>query len=396
MTDAIDVVGDRDDGLTSLLGEGPIPFPSRIAREFMPWHRPRKQYVRNLQWAKELGYLARDLNMSRGELRYLTLPGSDLLDIRHIHDVVCMPSSIRLKYLGFNTAAQPSDTNQSELNSTEFSVKRLGFIHPESEVFPGDIRSVGDVSSISWKRVKRAGFFHAINFDLCGGFAGAESVDGIPNYFTALQALLQSQSGTQEDFLLFITTRMDDDSIGIEAKQSLNSIAQRIYGTSRSYAEEFDLAWDVSPDDARNVVISETVRPTEAFMIGLTQWIVARGIDVGLKAQVKSFMTYRTGDEPGDDDLVSLAIRFRPDPVIRVDPDGLVRPIRIPPSRAEKEGEQSRAIPGKVSRRVLVDAVLREQVAEFERCVQESSVLLGSAGYDSAAYVDWVASRSTL
>lgn len=380
--------GSAEDDLRALLGDGPVPFPARTEREFQPWHRPRKQYVRSFQWSRELGFLARDLGLD-SELRYLTLPGNDLLDIRHLAESVCTPRGLRLRYLGFNTAAFPSDEGQSGLNSAQFSINRMEHINPESQVFPGDFRQVGDTRSIPWQRVRSAGPFHAINLDLCGGFAGREKAEGIPNYFAALQALLQNQTSSDQDFLLFITTRMDDDSIDTEVKASLNEVAQSIHDTCEAYASEFASAWGL-PADGQPVRLPELVGSAETFMLGLTQWIVSQGITHGLKAFVRSFMTYRTGSENGDDDIVSLAIRFKPDPFVQPDAQGLVKTVTVEPSADEKACEQSAIIPQRVSNRVLVDEILRTQAQEFERCMNEASSLLAAAGYDATAYRDWV------
>ena len=53
------------------------------AREFKPWHKPRKQYIRLRQWCAIVRWLIRKVGMQQGDsLRYLGLPGEDLLDIR--------------------------------------------------------------------------------------------------------------------------------------------------------------------------------------------------------------------------------------------------------------------------------------------------------------------------
>nr|WP_156386152.1 hypothetical protein [Arthrobacter sp. Soil764] len=376
------------DNLAALIGGGPTPFPVSVDRAFEAWHRPRKQYVRNVQWSREIGFLVRDLKLRNKELRYLTLPGNDFLDVRHLHESICLRHEIRLKYLGFNTAVSGNDPSQSDVYSNEFSVKRLKYVSSESEVFPGDFRDIGNQKSVPWQRVRREGYFHAINIDLCGGFARTVDSLGIPSYFAALQWLLQSQGSAQEDFLLFITTRMDAENVHDDARATLNEIAGSIYDACSAYASAFNTLWGIS--EATKVAIVETASPTEAFMLGLTQWIVSRGISSGLKASVRSLMTYRTGNEPGDDDLVSIAIRFKPDPQLSLDPHGLVRPIHTPISREENECLQSSPIPRKVRERVLVDDLLSAQADAFERCIEESSKLLAAVGYDPVAYRDWV------
>lgn len=390
MTSNDEIDFDSEDGLRELLGEGPVPFPLKTPRVFEPWHRPRKQYVRGHQWTREIGFLARDTKLE-GELRYLTLPGSDFLDIRHLAKTVCNDYQVRLKYLGFNTAASPLDDAQAELNTNQFSVKRLLEVHPESDVIPGDFRKVGDPRSVQWQRVSRAGHFHAINLDLCGGFAGNEKADGIPNYFAALQAILQSQARFEQEFLLFITTRIDDDNVEPNTHEKLTEIAQKIHDTCNEYASEFADAW--APEHAGiSLSFPDSAHPTEVFMLGLSQWIVSRAVEAGLKATVKSFMTYRTGAGTGDDDIASIAIRFKPAPVINTDQHGLVKVFPEPPALAALECAQSARIPKLVRNRVLVDGLLGDEAALFEQCLSESADLLSAAGYDTDSYMEWARS----
>lgn len=381
--------------LEAILGTGPVPFPTTAVRKFQPWHRPRKQYVRQTQWSMEISRLVRDLRLANGELRYLTLPGSDLLDIRHIAESVCSPNGMTLRYLGFNSAAQPNDTDQSGLNGNQFSIKRLASVDQESDVFPGDFRMVGEPRSQSFKRLKREGPFHAINIDLCGGFAGRERSHAIPNYFAALQAVLQNQAASSEDFLLFLTTRMDESSVDAEALEKLRLCARNILDTCDDYAQAFSSAWGtVGGPDA--VAIPDPPSPSEDFMLGLAQWIVSRGVHEGFRVNVLSFMTYRTGSKAGDDDIVSIAIRFKPDPQLHTDPHGLVRPVRSQTAPQDRECQQSARIPPLVRERSLVDQILRTEVEKFHQCVEASCALLSATGYDVDSYRAWVMNEAEL
>lgn len=377
-----------EDDLRAAMGEGPRPFPPRAPLTFKPWHKPRKQYVRYHQWSRELGFLARDLRLS-DVLKYLTLPGSDLLDIRHLADTVCSDRKLRLRYLGFNTAeAAEFGFEKSQLFASQFSVNRLGSIDPESEVFPGDFRSVGDPLSVQGRRVRREGPFHAINLDLCGGFAGPNKSNGIPNYFGALKAVLQNQRGAEGDFLLFITTRVDDSSIDSNSRSSLEKVAERIHQTCEGYAKAFADAWGID-DPLKVASVASHAEPADVFLLGLTQWIITQGVDEGLKSSVRSFMTYRAGANDGPDNIASLAIRFSPDPYVRPDADGLVLPQVTSDLLADKICNQSRIVPERVRARVLVDVILRTQANEFEECVSQSAKLLAGAGYDENRYREW-------
>jgi hypothetical protein len=385
-----DVVANRE--LVDLIGEGPAQFPSKEKRSFKPWHRPRKQYVRDQQWLKELGYLARDLKLGGRELRYLTLPGDDLLDIRHIHDELCLSQNVMLRYLGFNSAANPEDPAQSALNSAMFAVRLLDYVDGESTIVPGDIRQVGNEKSIQWQHLRRFGTFHAINLDLCGGFAGVEKDAGIPSYFTTLDWILNNQARSAEDSLLFLTTRMDSDNINDVAMDKLPDLVREVLEACGDYKVQLLAEWQLQ-DTLTNLGLIDNLTPNEKFMLGLTQWVVTRAIVHGLKVNVRSLMSYRTGSTLGEDDIVSLAIRFKPDPFLLPDPAGLSKPTRPAQSELEKRCAQSVNIPHRVRGCVRVDDVLRTSVEDAAKCIERSSALLVASGYDSDSYREWIMSE---
>lgn len=385
-----EIIEEDDNDLGSLLGAGPVPFPESPKREFMPWHRPRKQYVRKYQWNREIEYLIRDLKLDNKEFRYLTLPGSDLLDIRYIHDVNCKPKNVILKYLGFNTAASPADDEQSSLNSAEFSVKKLSGIHGDSEVYPGDIRDIGDKKKLPYSRVQRVGHFHAINFDLCGGFAGKENSGGMPNYFAAVRALLELQRNTTEDFLFFLTTRMDSANITQEASLKLAEMVSQIHDGCEPYRNAIENGWNLHEVDSEWSSRSSHLEGNEHFILGLTQWIISQAVGFHLEPVIKSFMSYRVDTLQGQDDLVSVAIRFRPKPYQEPDPAGLATPVNLPPDVQTTMCRYSGGVPPKVSSRFKVDEILLEEAKIYESCVTESKTLMEASGYGGDDYVDWV------
>jgi len=379
--------------LDALLGSGAAPFPKAKSAKFEPWHRPRKQYVRYNQWYAEVDYLARDVGVNDGELRYLTLPGDDFLDVRLFLTSLCEKRNLQLRYLGFNTAAQPMAEGQLELDSAQFSIKRMAHVNPQSSVIQSDVREVGDKRSMSWHSMRDAGPYHVINLDLCTAIAGPHTNTSIPNYFSALQNMLEYQAAEQQAFVLLITTRMDAGSVAEDAKAKLDHAVLSIHGGNDLYASSYAECWDLTSVEPPLSVLS-AVLSHEAFMLGVAQWIVYRGIDVGLKASVKSFMTYRTGDDrAGEDELVSFAIRFDPDPVVHHDPFHLAEPPASQVNAIEKVGLQSRLIPKRVKQRILVDQVLGSDDALLEVCIAASSTLLESAGYDVSQYREWVSGR---
>jgi hypothetical protein len=137
-----------DDLAEDIVGVEAYEAPRPPQTEFQPWHRPRKQFVRKEQWAVQLEALL-DARGSKPEvLRYLGLPGIDLLDLRHVHDVVCRPRSIQLAFLGFNSAISSNSDQQTEINISLDEVLRLPNVATQSKIIPDDIRRLSNPLSI--------------------------------------------------------------------------------------------------------------------------------------------------------------------------------------------------------------------------------------------------------
>lgn len=375
--------------LTALIGEGPKPFRPSSKRPFQPWHRPRKHYVREHQWLREIAFLTRDLGLQNQVLRYLTLPGDDLLDIRYLHDALCVPQRIRLRYLGFNKAAAPDDVSQHDLNSSIFPVNRLQYVDHESLVIPLDIREVGDPTSQSWHALRKEGAFHAINLDLCGGFAGLQSADGVPSYFKALDWILNVQGSASHDCLLFITTRIDEDSVSENAHSAFHKLIDEVIELCDNYQAKLVEDWKLSPPINANQVLAQ-LGPNCHFLFGFVQWVIERSIQHGLKATVRGLMSYKTGDTNAPvDDIVSVGIKFSPRPVLPPDLSGLSESaVNVTPE--ERLCQQSANVPMRVRKCARVDEILKTDREVFNACLAKSTDLLVAAGYDGEKYKEWV------
>ena len=84
---------------------------------------------------------------SRGtRCRYLGLPGTDLLDLRYLHEELCRASDRPMRFLGFNTEAQRGNAAQVQLNVSLDEVRRLPNVDAQSEVMHDDFRLIGNPS----------------------------------------------------------------------------------------------------------------------------------------------------------------------------------------------------------------------------------------------------------
>src|SRR4051812_13411813 len=80
----------------------PEPIPLKA---FQPWHLPRKQWVRHFQWRECTKRLIDGLQLDDRPLRYLGLPGTELLDLEVLANF-CVEKNLRFRYLGLNSGAQ--------------------------------------------------------------------------------------------------------------------------------------------------------------------------------------------------------------------------------------------------------------------------------------------------
>lgn len=67
------------------------PASRKTKKEFKPWHNPRKQLVRKEQWIYFTSKYLANILSGRTTLKYFSLPGDDLLDVRVFHDSICEP-----------------------------------------------------------------------------------------------------------------------------------------------------------------------------------------------------------------------------------------------------------------------------------------------------------------
>src|SRR4051794_37136519 len=95
----------QDELLEGIYQEIKPVLSEQAARAFLPWHKPRKQYIRLKQWCAEVRKLIKLIRLTDGDvLRYLGFPGEDFLDVRTLHGV-CAAEKIWIRYLGFDSTA---------------------------------------------------------------------------------------------------------------------------------------------------------------------------------------------------------------------------------------------------------------------------------------------------
>jgi hypothetical protein len=384
--DVIDGEEDATEGIVEVTSYG-ASFP--VGKPFLPWHRPRKQFVRDRQWSQQISRLLHDYPPVDNILRYLGLPGVDLLDLRYFNSFVCQPKAVSLCFLGFNNAARPSTSAGIELNISIDEVMKSAGVDPRSLVIRDDFASVANVNSLASKSARSLGPYDVINLDLCDGFGAKSPEKGGSNYYDAVNSLLSLQSRSKRPWLFLLTTRADTPNID-------SDVLKKMVGSYLNNLNQCQLFSDVSKshhfieDEVQlRKAIGTSIGVLSVFLTGITDWLLglAMSQQPPTKVEVVSVIGYKVDDQSDREDLISLAFRFTPTFAPVVDDMGLAKQQHVNIDRCELLAKAAK----KVSVRVDADKLLEDDAILHQSMVDATASLLAQARYDDLAYKDWVA-----
>lgn len=362
--------------------------PSREKRPFLPWHRPRKHFVRHEQWQQQIEILANAGQLEHGTIRYLGLPGTDLLDIRHFHRTLCEPKELMLRFLGFNRAAHPQDVGQTELNISLDEVRKLPRIDPRSDVIADDFCLLADESSLAWDRARDLGPFDVINIDLCDGFATHQPGTLDKNHYNAVSKLMALQAGKKQPWLLFLTTRTGLQDINVDVMNALIEKYRRNLAECDSFQKKSSEDFGIANDNDLHQAVKTPEGHLSVFLVALCKWMI--GIGMGqqppFKVAVTSTLGYRVAPGATHNDLVSIAFRFDPTFAAAPDPMGIARVEDARPS----ECQLATATVRRVKNRKCVDTILRNDPTIMTSMVEATAELLALARYDTEEFQKWL------
>ena len=381
MTEQLD---NQDDLTTGIVGDIEYAQPRTAPKEFKPWHKPRKQFVRRKQWSALLQGLY-EKRERRDPLRYLGLPGTDLIDLRYLHEQLCRDNNRSLCFLGFNTEAQRGSPAHVELNVSLDEVRRLPNVDERSAVLPDDFRLVGNENSIAWSRTRELGPFDVVNIDLCDGLASdVPQNDG--SIYSALAQLMALQARNSKPWLLLITTRIGRGMFDANAEQRLISHFRDNVANCEGFAEACEqlLESDVESIDPATCSESDLLN---LMIVAIGKWLFKLvQYQAPSRVELASTQGYRVNPVAAQEDLVSLALRF--EPVIVASADALSPTAPAPVD----ECAIAKAILRRSNSRLDVDNILDQQPDLLEELIGETERLLTDARYEVAGYRQWLTS----
>lgn len=357
-------------------------------KNFLPWHKPRKQFVRDAQWKEQIIKMFNHAMPENNVLKYLGLPGDDLLDLRYFHETICEPNNLQLKFLGFNYGANPGSQNSAELNISRDEVGKLPFIDPASDIIGDDICRLANIDSIAWSRSVKMGPFDVINIDLCDGFGKHPHDEFQETHYNTLSHLMTLQARRVNPWLLLLTTRTGKNHVNDEIFVRL----KKLYGDNLQNCPQF-LQSSTNRFSITNLDSLEDSALTEhglsnIFLTALCKWIagIAVGQNPPSKVEVKSVLGYKVDENAEHQDLVSLAIKIEPTLIPGHDKIGLVHHQHQP---APNECNIAAQALNRVAALKNVDQILLDDTKLMNEMISTSASLLEASRYDISNYTQW-------
>jgi len=365
-----------------------------LKRTFKPWHKPRKQWIREFQWCKHAEDLISEVGEKCESLSYLSLPGNDMLDIRTLHKV-CEANEIMLRFLGFN-AADEHETQENDRNISHSEVHRLPFVDRQKSQIEWDrIEAIANDRTTAYKKLCSHAPYDIVNIDLCGSIGTTAVYEG-RNIFEAVASLIDVQKTTRtEPWLLFLTTRSGKRSV----KHSV--LRQFIQFIENNCCEH---------DDFRDALGEKTLLDSEAlcdlkcalgttsdekfmtlFALGFSKWMLSQANNghPSWAVNVLDIFAYNVYAEQKD--MLSFAFKFTQQRTAAGDASNLTR--RTPQINGGflEEKDQAIQIVEKYSEKIDIDQVIQESPELEQQLIEKSARLLKEARYCDESYKAWVA-----
>lgn len=353
---------------------------------FAPWHHPVKQRVRTSQWQDLVGRLIRERRMTGTTLRYFTLPGPDLLDVRVISEI-CAPENISIEYFGFDAALHAAhiDAQRFEIES---ALRQAKHISDNAVILPDQLHDIANPQSQAAAQLKQRRPFDVINIDACDHLAYSP-----PNRqqttFDALQSLLAHQMHAEAPWLLFVTTRAEPGLMAGPGMQLHGAVERNLKSEVAGFR---DALAKLMQEDGTNLDknlsgfwSTADTRFLKLYAVGLAKYIVQFFLaqpNHPADVELASTCSYRVfGSTP---DMLALAFRIIPGKKVVFNPgEKPVSTDAVEVQRAIRAAHRATRLRD-LDSELESDSELRLQVA------RQSATLLNGSNYDIDAYLSWL------
>lgn len=388
-------------------------LPEHIApprTEFLPWHKVRKQYIRQHQWnvltkrnindawradlqkPSSTAGQGRSTMLVRKPLSCLVIPGNHLLDVRSMWTEIG-PLDCFIRYLGFNEG-QGSEEVGTDVHVANNAVTSLAGVVSDSQVMKDRFEAIVG-NTIAYKNLQAYGPYHVVNLDLCGSMF-PNTARSVEPYYSALNRLLTYQFEAQKlPWLLFITTMVEPTVVDKESMQKLCGPTGDNFAAHPDFLEKLKaLCPSAIPKDEKSGRVNIDGLSDEdlirLFGVALGKWLLKLGQAASPKWTIAMRRSYRysINAEKGAV-MLSLAFELTPNFAPPVDATGMSK-LQVTQKQFPSELTCAVKLAESVANIADVDGKLSENSALKTLLLKEAADLLESAGFDRDAYIKWV------
>ncbi|KZN60367.1 PP_RS20740 family protein [Pseudoalteromonas luteoviolacea] len=354
--------------------------------EFKPWHKPRKQFIRDRQWWFHLKrLLTKNGSYKTLELvKYFGLPGGDLLDVYYLGKKFSQDSRLKDKRLVVHGFIDNSaDKERAEMRLSK--LLDMDCIDGQSKVERYKFDTISNADSVALTKVKEQRGYHFVNLDFCDNIFKQSTVD-------ALRVLLYEQFNSLLDtpWLLCITTRADEKGIAKELFHNLSRIFNEDLGKDDAIYNAIQSSYQVLHESIKNRTMNELSKSelSQVLQLCFIYWVIVYAHDNDSKIDLVSLMNYKVHEGNSFPDMYSYVFRFEKKRSLRPDKLGLATNTNSALSALTENdiiGSKIQAIE-KFASCCNVDEVLSECAETMESYIKEKRELLREVGYDVSNY----------
>ena len=363
---------------------------SPIKKEFQPWHKPRKFFVRRNQWAKVAKLLIEE--SSSQQINYLTLPGLDLLDVEVMAEA-CKKAGKVLNFLGFNSKEGTDESFTQAIQSFDTQGKDLP-LSERSIVRQYRLEEIVSHNSATERAFKEMGPYHIINLDACNSIAKPQLGELNIRLIDALHRILELQvTHCGHNWLLFITTKFSPSGIDNNVfNRLMDSIQKNAISSQnfRSHVEGFIglSSKEILASEFTNMPNNESEAFVKKCTLGLSKWIYHQHILDQWQLEVLDSYFYASGNNVN---MLSLVIKMHRVPQNIDDKTGIIPQKNV--SRTDKFTDIK--IVESLGKMKDLDRKLAQNDNLFEKLIIESALQLKQHGYDTgdvnhSKYRKWI------
>lgn len=359
-----------------------------VEKRFLPWHKPRKQFVRAEQWWKLLFDTFDSKFSEMEEIRYFGLPGVDLLDLEYFSERLSECGNAEdTKIRAYGLIDNQAD--KSKIDSRLSVLLDKSNVDESSKVDELNFGSLSDERSLAWTKMNRFGLYHFINLDFCNCIFSNENI--LLSIFKLISYQLKRQ--VDDDWLLCISTRFDKDGVNRNIFSKLENVLSSLKddcGVQAAIESCFG-ALDIQTGMSNEIEEYSEHQVYELVQVCFILWIINSTITQQGVVELSSSLKYKVDPSKEYADLFSLVFKFNAVKYLKEDEMGLVKvkQSKVPPTESallQKNIARKIKALTRISKSADVDSILNSNFEVYEKYSDQKIELLRQCGFDTNGY----------